>query len=46
MLRPDDYRVLSGAQKAAILMLALGESQCTRLFAAMHEDEIKEISAA
>ncbi len=46
MLRPEDYRTLSGAQKAAILMLALGEEQCTRLFGMMQEDEIKEISAA
>lgn len=43
---PDDYRALSGPQKAAILMLALGEEQCARLFGLMHEDEIKEISAA
>src|SRR4051794_26107549 len=27
-------------------MLALGEEQCTRLFSMMHEDEIKDISAA
>ena len=27
-------------------MLALGEEQCTRLFAMMHEDEIKDISSA
>ncbi len=46
MLRADDYRILTGPQKAAILMLALGEEQCGRLFAMMHEDEIKEISAA
>lgn len=36
----------TGAQRAAILMLALGEEQCARLFGMMHEDEIKEISAA
>jgi len=46
MLKVDDYRALSGPQKAAILMMALGEDQCTQLFALMHEDEIKEISAA
>ncbi|MEO9190652.1 MAG: flagellar motor switch protein FliG [Acetobacteraceae bacterium] len=46
MLKIDDYRSLSGAQKAAILMLALGEEQCARLFALMHDDEIKEVSAA
>jgi flagellar motor switch protein FliG len=37
---------LSGAQKAAVLMLALGEEQSARLFGMMHEDEIKEVSAA
>jgi flagellar motor switch protein FliG len=37
---------LSGPQKAAALMLALGEEHCSRLFALMHEDEIKEISLA
>ena len=44
--RPDEYRTLAGTQKAAILMLALGEEQCSRLFAMMHEDEIRDISAA
>ena len=46
MAQPRRYRTLTGAQKAAILMLALGEEQCARLFTMMHEDEIKEISAA
>jgi flagellar motor switch protein FliG len=46
VLQSEDYRAISGAQKAAILMLALGEEQCTRLFAMMHEDEIKDISSA
>ncbi len=46
MLKADDYRGLNGPQKAAILMLALGGEQCTRLFGMMHEDEIKEISGA
>ncbi len=36
----------SGAQKAALLMLALGEEQSSRLFGMMHEDEIKEVSTA
>ena len=39
-------RALGGPQKAAILMLALGEEQCSRLFGMMHEDEIKDISTA
>jgi flagellar motor switch protein FliG len=42
----DDYRSMRGAQKAAIVMLALGEEQCGRLFNMMHEDEIRDISAA
>jgi flagellar motor switch protein FliG len=42
----DDYRNLRGAQKAAIVMLALGEEQCGRLFNMMHEDEIRDISSA
>jgi flagellar motor switch protein FliG len=46
MVRSDEYRSVSGPQKAAILTLALGEEQCSRLFSMMHEDEIKEISAA
>jgi flagellar motor switch protein FliG len=39
-------RPLTGPQKAATLMLALGEEQAAVLFARMHEDEIRDISAA
>jgi flagellar motor switch protein FliG len=46
MMKAEDWRAISGAQKAAILMLALGEEQCGRLLALMHEDEIKDVSAA
>ncbi|MCC6719936.1 MAG: flagellar motor switch protein FliG [Acetobacteraceae bacterium] len=46
MARANDLLALSGTQKAAVLMLALGEDQCARLFSMMHEDEIKEISSA
>jgi flagellar motor switch protein FliG len=46
MARNDEARPLTGPQKAAVLMLALGEAQCAQLFSMMHEDEIKEISAA
>jgi flagellar motor switch protein FliG len=42
----EDFRSLRGAQKAAIVMLALGEEQCGRLFSMMHEDEIRDISSA
>jgi flagellar motor switch protein FliG len=41
----DDTRSMSGLQKAATLMLALGDDHCSRLFSMMHEDEIKEISS-
>jgi flagellar motor switch protein FliG len=41
----EDYRVLNGAEKAAILMLSLGEEHSARLFALMDDEEIKEISA-
>ena len=37
---------LSGAQKAATFMLAIGEAHAARLFAKMHEDEIRDISSA
>src|SRR3954449_1675250 len=37
---------VSGPQKAAILMLALGPENAGRLFTMMHEDEIRLISSA
>src|SRR5580658_2452941 len=40
----DDYRSLTGPEKAAILMLSVGEDQTAKLFAMMGDDEIKEIS--
>src|SRR3984885_913026 len=46
MARPAELAELTGTQKAAILMLALGEEQCARMFGMMHEDEIKEVSTA
>ncbi len=46
MARAPESRNLTGTQKVAVLMLALGEEQCSRLFGMMHEDEIKEVSAA
>ncbi len=36
---------MTGLHKASILMLALGEEHAAKLFAMMHEDEIKTISA-
>ena len=44
--KSEEYRGLTGVQKAAMLMLALGEEQCSALFGMMHEDEIKDVSAA
>ncbi len=46
MRRFDDTRTMSGPQKAATLMLALGDDHCARLFGMMHEDEIREVSSA
>jgi flagellar motor switch protein FliG len=40
----EDYRSLTGPEKAAILMLALGEEHAARLFVYMDEEEIKELS--
>ncbi|QJE73491.1 flagellar motor switch protein FliG [Aerophototrophica crusticola] len=40
----EDYRGLTGPEKAAILMLALGEEIASKLFALMGDDEIKELS--
>lgn len=40
----DDYRTLSGAEKAAIFMLSLGDDHAARLFSLMDEEEIKELS--
>jgi flagellar motor switch protein FliG len=35
---------MSGTQKAAVMMLAVGEENASRLFALMDDDEIKELS--
>jgi len=40
----DDYRSLTGPQKAAIFMLSLGEDQSTSLFELMDDEEIRELS--
>jgi flagellar motor switch protein FliG len=42
----DEYRNLSGPQKAAIFMLSLETSQSARLFEMMDDEEIKELSMA
>ena len=40
----DDIRGLSGSEKAAIVILSLGEEQATRIFSHMNDEEIKELS--
>jgi flagellar motor switch protein FliG len=40
----DDVRSLSGAERAAIVMLALGEDHSQRIWEMMDEEEIKEVS--
>lgn len=37
---------LTGPQKAATLMLALGEEQAAQIFSQLHEDEIRDLSQA
>lgn len=40
----EDYRTLNGSEKAAILLLALGEEHTSKIFENMDDDEIMEIS--
>jgi flagellar motor switch protein FliG len=40
----EDYRTLTGPEKAAIFMLALGEEYTARIFEHMDDEEILEIS--
>jgi flagellar motor switch protein FliG len=40
----EDIRQLTGAERSAILMLALGEEHSAKLWQMMDEDEIKEVS--
>ena len=40
----EDFRSLNGPEKAAILMLALGDEHTARLFSLMDDEEIMEIS--
>src|SRR6201995_43736 len=40
----DDFRSLSGTQKAALLLMSVGEENASKLFNLMHDDEIREIS--
>jgi flagellar motor switch protein FliG len=40
----EDYRSLTGPEKASIMMLALGEEHAQRLFMHMDDEEIRELS--
>jgi flagellar motor switch protein FliG len=40
----EDYRSLTGPEKAAVLLLAIGEEQAMKVFGHMDDEEIKEIS--
>ncbi|MDH3916921.1 MAG: flagellar motor switch protein FliG [Rhodospirillales bacterium] len=40
----EDYRTMSGAEKAALLMMSVGEDNAARLFSIMDDEEIKELS--
>jgi flagellar motor switch protein FliG len=40
----EDYRTLNGPEKAAILMLSLGEDHTAKIFEYMDDEEIMEIS--
>jgi len=42
----EDYRSLSGPDKAALLMMSIGEENAAKVFALMDDEEIKEISQA
>jgi flagellar motor switch protein FliG len=44
MRAKDDYRSLSGLQKAALLVMSVGEDTAAKIFQLMHDDEIREIS--
>ncbi len=40
----EDYRTLTGPEKAAILMLSIGEEHASRLFLLMDDEEIRQVS--
>jgi len=42
----EDYRGLTGPEKAAMLIMAIGEEYATKLFSLMDDEEIKELSQA
>jgi flagellar motor switch protein FliG len=40
----DDYRSINGMQKAALLVMSVGEETAAKIFQMLHDDEIREIS--
>ena len=40
----DDIRQLSGAERAAVIMLSLGEDHSAKIWGMMDEEEVKEVS--
>jgi flagellar motor switch protein FliG len=42
--KKEDYRKLSGVQKAAIILMAIDEENATKILNSMSDEEIKEIS--
>jgi flagellar motor switch protein FliG len=42
----NDLKALTGQQKAAIMILAIGEDRASRLFGMLDEEELKELSQA
>jgi flagellar motor switch protein FliG len=46
MAKADDYLTLTGPQKAAAFMLAIGREHSTHLFTCMDDEEIRELSHA
>ena len=44
--RTNEYQKISGNEKAAILLIALGDAYSSKLLSLMHEDEVRDISKA
>ncbi|MEC8084630.1 MAG: flagellar motor switch protein FliG, partial [Pseudomonadota bacterium] len=42
----EDYRSLSGQERAAIFLMSLSQDQASKIFANLDDEEIKEISQA
>ncbi len=42
--KKEDYRKLTGAQKAAIILMSIDEESSTKILSAMSDEEIKELS--